>query len=191
MNPIETAPVKSLSIRVFPDRDLSVKVEPVTEFNAALTQQIIDMFGALKDLGGIGLSGCQVGIMKQIFIIQHEDLEGAFINPSITWSSEEASEEGEGCLSIPGVYVKVKRANKITFSWQNESGDKFIQDFSGILARCIQHEMDHQVGKTIIDYLSRLKRDIITRKMKKFQKRLERMEEVDKHVRQRALRAQA
>lgn len=167
-------------IVVWPDRRLLRPCEEVTEFNAKLTQDIIDLhqtmhrFNADNNLpDAAGLSAPQVGIMKRFFVYKMEDGESCMINPVIL-EQEDEQYEAEGCLSFPGVFIKVKRADKILVEFQDVDGKKNRLRTDGFLARVIQHEIDHLNGTTYLKALSQIKRDLVTRKMKKAKKNAER-----------------
>ena len=178
---------------VWPDSRLTRKSEEIqrSDFDyPSLTQDAINLFGTLKDLNGLGLSACQVGDTRAFFVYRVGDREGAMFNPKIIADSGPMKHESqEGCLSFPGVYVKVQRFNHVTVQYQDEDGQSHEEELIGILGDCIQHEIDHLNGRTIISYLSKLKRDIVTRKMTKLQKRIDRVRKVSTNAARRAVRA--
>lgn len=165
----------SQKLTIWPDSILSRKAEPITIFDTKLTQDIINLHNIFHEFNGLGLSGCQIGDNRAFFVYKVKDCEGVMINPQITFYSTLKHDSHEGCLSIPGVYVKVERANNIKVQYQDEEGILHEDEYLGLLADCIQHEVDHLQGITILSYLSTLKRDIVTRKMKKVQKQINRV----------------
>jgi len=161
-----------LAILEFPDPRLRNKAVEITDFGDALQKQIDDMFETMYDAPGIGLAATQVNIHKQLFVIDVSDEKNqplVFINPKITeFRGVEVMEEG--CLSFPGVYAKVERADSVTIEALDRHGKPFRMDADGLLAVCIQHEFDHTQGKLFVDYLSPLKRERIRKKLEKEQK---------------------
>jgi peptide deformylase len=137
---------------------------------------------------GIGLAAPQVGVSKRIIVMDIDQPEdggkGApryFVNPEITWSSEEQNLYNEGCLSVPGQYAEVERPKQVKIKFLDYDGKKQEIEADGLLATCIQHEMDHLNGILFVDHLSTLKRDMLLRKVKKWAK--ENAEEIEKsHV---------
>lgn len=136
------------------------------------------MLQTMYDAPGIGLAACQIGVLKRMFVLDVAERENeedecverepmVFINPEITWSSEETSVYQEGCLSIPGIYEDVERPSQVRVSFLDRDGKQQEINASGLLATCVQHELDHLDGVLFIDYLSRLKRDRIVKKMTK------------------------
>ncbi|MDD7910080.1 peptide deformylase [Pseudovibrio exalbescens] len=163
-------------IVILPDAVLRQKCLPITEVNDEIRQLADDMLETMYAAPGIGLAASQIGVLKRIFVVDvaergegEEDKKEprVFINPEITWSSEETAPYQEGCLSIPEIYEEVQRPIAIKVSYLNRDGEACELEADGLLATCIQHELDHLDGVLFIDYLSRLKRDRI---MKKFQK---------------------
>jgi peptide deformylase len=167
-------------LRIYPDGFLSKKSTLVTVFDEKLTQLVIDMYQCLETFGGIGLSACQIGIDQSMFVYKVGDDRGVMINPRVIETSDDMDELEEGCLSLPGLGVKVKRPLSVTVQFQNETGEVKTQLFTGLLARCIQHEYDHLIGLTIVDYLSKLKRDIIRKKLQKAVARMIKADEIRK-----------
>jgi len=158
-----------LEILEYPDPRLRKKAQPVTEFNQALAHQINDMFETMYAAPGIGLAATQVNIHKQLFVIDvSEDNTSplVFINAKIT-ELRGVEEMDEGCLSFPGVYARVERADEVTVTAFDKNGEEFTLDADGLLAVCIQHEFDHTQGKLFVDYLSPLKRQRIRKKLEK------------------------
>ena len=166
LRPIITLPAPVL-------REVSTPVARVDDDVRAL---LSDMFETMYDAPGIGLAAVQVGITKRIITIdiarEGEDKKPmVFINPEIIWSSDELSLYEEGCLSIPQYYEEVERPAKVRVRYQDEKGEAREMEADGLLATCLQHEIDHLEGRLFIDHLSIFKRD---RVIKKFQKQAKR-----------------
>jgi peptide deformylase len=160
------------TILEFPDQRLRTRAQPVKQFDAELGRLIDDMFETMYAAPGIGLAASQVDVHKRVLVIDISDARNEpleFINPEILAREGEAETE-EGCLSVPGIFDEVKRASKIRVRWQNRTGAAFERDYDGMLAVCIQHEMDHLDGKLFVDYLSDLKRQRIRKKLEKERK---------------------
>ena len=160
------------TILEYPDQRLRTRARPVTHFDAELRRLVDDMFESMYAAPGIGLAATQVDVHKRVLVIdisegRNEPL--VFINPEILTREGEAQTE-EGCLSVPGIFDEVKRASKIRVRFQDCAGAVFEQDYEGMLAVCIQHEMDHLEGKLFVDYLSDLKRQRIRKKLEKERK---------------------
>lgn len=158
-----------LEILEFPDPRLRTRAVPVTTFDAALSRLIDDMFETMYAAPGIGLAASQVDVHRQLIVM---DCSGdrsdpqVFINPEIL-SREEVGVMEEGCLSVPGIFDEVERAQRVRVRAHDRNGQVFERDLEGIHAVCLQHEMDHLDGKLFVDYLSMLKRDRIRRKLEK------------------------
>ena len=156
-----------LDILHFPDPRLRTKAQPVEKVDDDLRKLIDDMFDTMYDAPGIGLAATQVNVHKRIVVIdiseEHDD-PLCLINPEIIARDGE-EEMDEGCLSVPGVYEKVVRADHIRIRTLTREGDTIEFDAEGLLAVCIQHELDHLDGKLFIDYLSNLKRQRIRKKL--------------------------
>ncbi len=158
-----------LTILEYPDERLRTMAQPIAEVDDALRATIDDMFETMYDASGVGLAATQVDVHKRLFIADCSDDQSeplVFINPEITEKSGEFANE-EGCLSFPGVYAKVERASNIKVQAQDRHGETFTLSAEGLLAICIQHELDHLNGKLFVDYLSPLKRDRIRKKLEK------------------------
>ncbi len=158
-----------LDILNYPDPRLHTVAKPVKEFDAALRRLIEDMAETMYDAPGIGLAATQVNQHIQLLIIdtsETKDQLQVFINPKILEKDGEQVYE-EGCLSVPGVYESVTRAEKILVEALNEKGEPFKLEAHGLLSVCVQHEMDHLQGKVFVEYLSPLKRTRIKNKMLK------------------------
>ena len=161
-----------LEILEFPDPRLRILAKPVEAFDAALRQLVDDMFETMYDAQGIGLAATQVDIHRQLLVMdvsENRDSPKVFINPEIVDSSGEETCE-EGCLSVPGIYADVSRAETVRVRAQDSSGDFFEDDLDGMHAICLQHEMDHLEGKLFVDYLSPLKRRMVQKKLEKQRK---------------------
>ena len=161
-----------LDILNYPDPRLHTVAKPVKEVDASLRRLIADMAETMYDAPGIGLAATQVNQHIQLLIIdisETKDQLQVFINPRILEKDGEQVYE-EGCLSVPGVYDSVTRAEKIVVEAMNENGETFQLEAHGLLSVCIQHEMDHLLGKVFVEYLSPLKRTRIKNKMLKQQR---------------------
>jgi len=165
--------VSILPVLEFPDPRLRNVASPVKQVNNKIKSMVDDMFETMYDAHGVGLAATQVDIQLQIIVIDvSEDKNDplCLVNPEII--SEAGSEESdEGCLSVPGIFEPIQRAEVIRVKALNKEGDVFEMDADGLLAVCIQHEMDHLIGKLFVDYLSPLKRNRIKKKMQKLHKR--------------------
>jgi peptide deformylase len=158
-----------LPILEYPDPRLRTKAAPVTVFDAALKQRIDDLFATMYAAPGIGLAATQVDWHYRLIVIdlsKEQDQREVFINPRILSREGQATGE-EGCLSVPGIYDDVPRAARVRVSAQDADGRTFERDLDGMLAVCLQHEMDHLDGKLFVDYLSELKRQRIRKKLDK------------------------
>lgn len=160
-----------------PDPRLRTKSTPVDAVDDELRALIADMFETMYDAPGIGLAAIQVGVPKRVLVIdlqEQEDDEGkpvrqprVFINPELFEPSDELSVYNEGCLSVPDQYAEVERPAVIHARWLDEKGEQHEEKLEGLLATCLQHEMDHLEGVLFIDHLSRLKRDMVLKKLEK------------------------
>ena len=161
-----------LLILEYPEPRLNKVATPVTAFTPELQKLVRDMAETMYAAPGVGLAATQVDVHKQLVIVDvseaRDDLK-VLINPEIL-SAEGEAEQEEGCLSVPGYYDKVKRAARITVRAQNERGEPFELAADGMLAVCIQHEMDHLLGKIFVEYLSPLKRARLATRLRKKQK---------------------
>ncbi|HLS80086.1 MAG TPA: peptide deformylase [Steroidobacter sp.] len=161
-----------LPILEFPDPRLRTRAEPVEQVDAALRQLIDDMFETMYAAPGVGLAATQVNVHKRLLVIDVSESRKeplALINPEIL-ERDGVAETEEGCLSVPGVYDKVRRAERIRVRALDRAGKPFDMDAQGLLAVCIQHEIDHLDGKLFVDYLSELKRTRIRKKLEKERK---------------------
>jgi peptide deformylase len=158
-----------LAILEYPDPRLRTKAEPVAVFDAALKQQVADMFETMYAAPGIGLAATQVNWHYQLLVIDVSEEKNqplVLINPQIL-AREGAATGEEGCLSVPGIYDDVPRAARVRVRAHDVEGRVAEHDFDGMLAVCVQHEMDHLDGKLFVDYLSELKRQRIRKKLDK------------------------
>lgn len=156
-------------ILVIPDDKLRQQTEPVTVFDAELQTLIDDMFETMYAAPGIGLAAPQIGAMKRLAVVDvssrdEEQNPLVLINPEITWKSEELSVYEEGCLSIPDYYEDVERPASVRVAFTDRHGERHEIEADGVLATCIQHEIDHLDGVLFIDYISKLKRDMVWKK---------------------------
>ncbi|MEO0031967.1 MAG: hypothetical protein RIS94_1725 [Pseudomonadota bacterium] len=183
-----------LEILEVPDQRLKQVSLPVEKFDAELKTLVADMFETMYDAPGIGLAAIQVGVPLRVLVIDlqpdDEDAEPVacahdghhhhhqptkkeprvFINPEILDPSEEHTIYQEGCLSVPEIYAEVERPSRIRARWQDLDGKTHEEDMDGLMATCLQHEMDHLEGILFIDHLSRLKRQMVLKKLDKLRK---------------------
>jgi peptide deformylase len=163
----------TLQILEFPDPRLRTVAEPVTDFDDDLKQLVDDMFETMYEAQGIGLAATQVNVHKRLLVIdlsENKDSPQVFINPEFEIIDDELSEYDEGCLSVPGFYETVCRPKMVRISARDVDGQPFELEATGLLATCVQHEIDHLNGKLFVDYLSALKRTRIRHKLEKEQK---------------------
>lgn len=166
-----------------PDAVLREISNPVETFDDELKSLVGDMFETMYAAPGIGLAAVQVGVPIRLLVIDlqepqnPEDPESpamrepkVFINPEILWHSDNEVPYTEGCLSVPEQYAEVMRPDKIRARWRDEKGEFYEEEIEGLLAVCLQHEMDHLNGVLFIDHLSRLKRDMVLKKLAKWRK---------------------
>ena len=168
-----------LNILRYPDPRLHKKAKPVTVFDERLKKLIADMAETMYDAPGVGLAASQVDVHEQLVVIdtsETNDQLQVFINPEIIWASEEKKVYDEGCLSVPGVYDGVERPAEVKVKALDADGKSFEIHADGLLAVCIQHEMDHLQGKVFVEYLSPLKRNRIKTKMIKEEREIARKE---------------
>jgi peptide deformylase len=159
-----------LTIVEYPDPRLRTVAKPVTAFDARLRTLVADMAETMYAAPGVGLAATQVDQHIELIVIdvsETKDQLRVFINPQITWTSEETALCEEGCLSVPGVYDEVRRPARVRVRAQDQYGETFELDCEGLLAVCVQHEMDHLTGKVFVDYLSALKQERTRTKLKK------------------------
>ncbi len=161
-----------LNILQFPDPRLRNKAKPVERVDDAIRQLVDDMFETMYEAPGIGLAAVQVNVAKRVVTIdisEEQDDPRVFINPEIL-AAEGEEESKEGCLSVPGYFDLVKRAEKVRVAALDRDGKPFELETDGLLAVCIQHEIDHLDGKLFVDYLSGLKRQKVRKKLSKAQR---------------------
>ena len=166
-----------LPILEIPDSGLREVAVPVEQVDDATRTLIDDMFDTMYDARGIGLAATQVGVLRRVIVIdlqEREDEEGkpirdahAFVNAELLWQSEELSRYNEGCLSIPEQYAEVERPARCRVAWFDRDGVRHEDEMDGLMATCMQHEIDHLNGILFIDHISRLKRDMIVKKVTK------------------------
>jgi len=158
-----------LPILHYPDPRLHKIAQPVAVVDERIRKLIKDMAETMYAAPGVGLAATQLDIHERVLIIDISDTRDelqAFVNPEILEKSGEAETE-EGCLSVPGIYDKVRRAERVKVCALNPQGERFTLEAEGLLAVCIQHEIDHLDGKVFVEYLSRLKQRRIAAKLKK------------------------
>jgi peptide deformylase len=168
-----------MSIRplvIIPDSKLRLVSEPVKEITSEIRQLADDMLETMYDAPGVGLAAIQIGVPVRLVTMDVSKSEDerqplVLINPEIVWASEEKRVYEEGCLSIPEYYEEVERPDRVRFRYMDLQGETIEQDADGLLATCVQHEIDHLNGVLFIDYLSKLKRDRVMTKFKKAAKR--------------------
>lgn len=170
-----------LPILRYPDPRLHKVAKPVTVFDSRLKKLVADMADTMYDAPGVGLAASQVDVHEQLVVIDtsetHDDLR-VFINPEITWASPEKQVYDEGCLSVPGIYDGVERPARVKVRALDLDGKPFEVEADGLLAVCIQHEMDHLKGKVFVEYLSPLKRNRIKTRMLKEERELRREQQL-------------
>ena len=164
-----------------PDKRLRLMSEPVKRIDAGVRKLVEDMFATMYAAPGIGLAAIQVGVAKRVVVMdlskredEHKPL--AFINPEITWTSEEMATHEEGCLSIPEYYEEVERPERVKVKYLDLDGKAHEITAKGLFATCIQHEVDHVNGVLFIDHISKLKRDRVTKKFIKAAKTAKKVE---------------
>ena len=164
-----------LSILRYPDPRLHKVAKPVTVFDERLKKLVADMAETMYDAPGVGLAATQIDVHEQIIVIDtsetHDQLR-VLINPEILWASEEKKVYDEGCLSVPGIYDGVERPSEVRVRAVDVDGKAYEFDADGLLAVCVQHEMDHLKGKVFVEYLSPLKRNRIKSKLLKEEREL-------------------
>ena len=161
-----------LTILEFPDPRLRTKAQPVSVFDKALHELIDAMFATMYAAPGIGLAATQVNVHKQLLVLDVSEERNqplVLINPKVV-ERNGVQVYQEGCLSVPGIFADVERAEHIVVEAQDRHGAPLRLEAHGLLAVCIQHEMDHLIGKLFVDYLSPLKRDLVRKKLEKQRK---------------------
>ncbi|MBS7351384.1 MAG: peptide deformylase [Comamonas sp.] len=165
-----------LPILSYPDPRLHTVAKPVAQVDARITTQIANMLETMYHANGVGLAATQVDFHERLVVMdvsEERDQPLVLINPELTWVSEETQINEEGCLSVPGIYDGVERHSAVTVQALDEHGNSRSIEAEGLLAICIQHEMDHLMGKVFVEYLSPLKRGRIKTKLLKQQKQAE------------------
>jgi peptide deformylase len=163
-------------ILILPDKRLRLKSEPVTAIDKSLRKLVDDMFETMYAAPGIGLAAIQVGVAKRVVtmdLAKKDDPPSplVFINPEVTWKADEKSTYEEGCLSIPEYYEEVERPAAVRVKYLDLEGKPHEIEATGLLATCLQHEIDHTNGVLFIDYISKLKRDMVMKRFKKAAKK--------------------
>lgn len=159
-----------LDILRYPDPKLHTVAKPVQEIDARIRTLVADMLETMYDANGIGLAATQVNVHERVVVMDVSESRNepiVLINPTITWMSAERIKGEEGCLSVPGIYDGVERAVAIKVTAQDANGNHQEMEAEGLLAVCIQHELDHLMGKVFVEYLSILKRGRIKTKLLK------------------------
>jgi len=164
-----------LPIIIAPDPILKVPCDPVEDVNQDLVKLMDDMLETMYEAPGIGLAAPQVGVTKRLLMVdvarnEEPPAPMCLVNPEILWASDESSLYDEGCLSLPEHYAEVERPAEIRVGYVDRDGKPRELEANGLLATCIQHEMDHLEGVLFVDHLSSLKRGMILRKLKKLKK---------------------
>ncbi len=161
-----------LEILNYPDPRLYTVAKPVSQVDAKIQRLIDDMAHTMYEAPGIGLAATQVDVHQQIIVIDISESKNklqVFVNPKIT-AKAGTQEYEEGCLSVPGIYENVTRAESVVIEALDRNGQPFTLEANGLMAVCIQHEMDHLLGKVFVQYLSPLKQSRIKTKMQKMQR---------------------
>jgi peptide deformylase len=161
---------------VLPDPRLRLKSEPVGAVSDDIRTLAQDMLDTMYDAPGVGLAAIQIGVPKRVITMDVSKSETernplVLINPEVVWASEETRVYEEGCLSIPEYYEEVERPERVRFRYRTLDGETVEADADGLIATCVQHEIDHLNGVLFIDHLSKLKRDRVTKKFAKAAKR--------------------
>jgi peptide deformylase len=167
-----------LNIIVAPDPRLKLKAEPVDGVDSDVRKLMDDMLETMHSAPGIGLASVQVGDLRRVIVVDVSDPEDdpdpiCMANPELVWTSDEEGPHEEGCLSLPDHYAEVVRPESIRVRYLDQTGEIRERDADGMLATCIQHEMDHLDGVLFVDHISSLKRRIILRKLTKAKKQAE------------------
>jgi peptide deformylase len=159
-------------IVTLPDKRLRLKSEPVKRIDSSIRKLVDDLFETMYHAPGIGLAAIQIGVPKRVITMDLSKKEDdhkpqVFINPEITWKSKDTSKYEEGCLSIPEYYEEVERPAQVKVKYLDLDGKAHEIEASGLLATCLQHEIDHTNGVLFIDHISKLKRDRVIKKFAK------------------------
>ncbi|RYF32738.1 MAG: peptide deformylase [Comamonadaceae bacterium] len=166
-----------LPILCYPDPRLHTVARPVREVDDRIRRLVADMLETMYDAQGIGLAATQVDVHERVVVIDTSEERNrplVMVNPEVTWSSSETQVNDEGCLSVPGIYDGVERPSRVRVRALDEHGQSREIEAEGLLAVCVQHEMDHLLGKVFVEYLSPLKRNRIKTKMLKSRREVER-----------------
>jgi len=166
-----------LPILRYPDPRLHKVAQPVASVDARIRQLVRDMAETMYAAPGVGLAATQVDVHERIVVIdvsENNDTLRVLINPEILWKSEAQQTYEEGCLSVPGIYDEVQRAAQIKVRALNEQGEAYEFEADGLLAVCVQHELDHLDGKVFVEYLSPLKQGRIKTRLRKQERELQR-----------------
>ena len=163
-------------ILVVPHPVLKQVSKPVAVVDDALRALMDDMLETMYDAPGIGLAAIQIGVAQRVIVMDLAQKDEPpepryFVNPEIVWASEDTLPYEEGCLSVPGIFEKIKRAERVSVKALDRDGNPLVLEADGLLAVCIQHEMDHLLGKVFVEYLSRLKQSRIQARLKKQQRK--------------------
>jgi len=159
-----------LNILRYPDPRLHKVAAPVTEVDARIRKLVSDMLETMYEAEGVGLAATQVDVHERVIVIdtsEQRDRPLVLINPELVWRSDARAVGEEGCLSVPAIYDKVERHASVTVVALDREGQRFERKVEGLTAVCVQHEMDHLIGKVFVEYLSPLKRDRVRAKMQK------------------------
>jgi peptide deformylase len=161
-----------------PDKRLRLKSEPVKRIDAGIRKLVDDLFETMYDAPGIGLAAIQIAVPRRVVTMDLSKKEEnhepqVFINPEVTWKSDEKAKYEEGCLSIPEYYEEVERPARVKVKYLDLEGKAREIEASGLLATCLQHEIDHTNGVLFIDHISKLKRDRVIKKFAKASKKVE------------------
>ena len=162
-----------LPILCYPDPRLHTVAKPVAGVDARIQQLARDMLETMYEAKGIGLAATQINVHERVIVIdvsEERDQPMVLINPELVWTSESTHVNEEGCLSVPGIYDGVTRFDAVHVRALDEAGQSRVIEADGLLAVCVQHEMDHLMGKVFVEYLSPLKRNRIKTKMIKAQR---------------------
>jgi len=165
-----------IPILIHPDPRLKKVCEPVADISDEIRKLSEDMLETMYEAPGIGLAAPQIGVLSRLLVMDAQKDENAtpkpmvMVNPEVIAESDLMNTYEEGCLSIPDQYAEVTRPREVTVRWLGLDGEEHEQDFDGLWATCVQHEIDHLNGKLFIDYLSAMKRQMITRKMQKLKR---------------------
>jgi peptide deformylase len=176
VQPLTSAGMALREILILPDKRLRLVCEPVKTIDREIKTLVADMFETMYEAPGIGLAAIQVGVPRRVVTMdlakkEDEKEPRVFINPEVLWTSEEKATYEEGCLSIPEFYEDVERPAQVRVKYLDLEGREQQLEASGLLATCLQHEIDHLNGVLFIDHISRLKRERVTKKFSKAAKR--------------------